>query len=280
MDDLPDKQGEVAKLEEAIPAKPPLLNGPKRQHFLPRFYLDGFGREGMLAVYDRTLNEMRVQKPEGTGVIGHFYTLEDNHGRKRFELEQALSEVEDKAAPIIKKLANKEELTADERSDMAIFVALGMCRTPDLIDSIKQMNGHMVKHMTRLMFCSAERAKEILRNGPDAPATEEELEKQAQELVDFVESDQYEVETHHGRPKRSTHSHSITLSSIPKLGYLRLESNVMPPGIPCSSMPAHGRSGGLKCSTALSLSSTGCLRKSGIRTQNRSVDFYSKQFQE
>lgn len=198
MDDLPDERREAAGLEEAVPANPPLLKGPKRQHFLPRFYLDGFGRGGMLAVYDRTLNEMRVQKPEGTGVIGHFYTLEDDHGRKRFELEQALSEVEDKAAPIIKKLANKGELTADERSDMAIFVALGMCRTPDLIDSIKQMNGHMVKHMTKLMFCSVERAKEILRNGHDAPATEEELEKQAKELVDFVERDQYEVETHHG----------------------------------------------------------------------------------
>ena len=102
----------------------PLLTGPKRQHFLPRFYLQGFCRDGTLAIYDRESNEVRVQQPLNTGVIGHFYTLEDNEGRKRFELEQMLSEFEAKASPGIRKLVAKVQPTDEERADLAIFVAL------------------------------------------------------------------------------------------------------------------------------------------------------------
>ena len=35
----------------------PLLSGPKRQHFLPEFYLKGFTKNDMVAVFDRELNE-------------------------------------------------------------------------------------------------------------------------------------------------------------------------------------------------------------------------------
>jgi hypothetical protein len=66
------------------------LTGAKRQHFLHKFYLEGFTKDGMVAVFDRESNEVRIQNPINTGVIGHFYTLEDAEGRKRFELELGL----------------------------------------------------------------------------------------------------------------------------------------------------------------------------------------------
>lgn len=69
----------------------PQLTGPKRQHFLPKFYFEGFAKDGMIALFDRELNEIRVQAPVNTCVVGHFYTLEDAEGRKRFELEELLS---------------------------------------------------------------------------------------------------------------------------------------------------------------------------------------------
>jgi hypothetical protein len=175
----------------------PLLTGPKRQHYLPRFYLDGFARDGILAVYDRDSNEVRMQKPENTGVIGHFYTVEDELGRKRFEVEQILSEFESKAAPIIKKMATRENLSDDERSNMAIFVAMAMFRTPDMLDSIKAANAGMVKKMTKLTFGNLEMAKAAIRGSPTAPTSEEELDKEARGIVEFVQKDQYTIETNH-----------------------------------------------------------------------------------
>lgn len=187
----------MEQLEFAEP-RPPLLNGPKRQHFLPRFYLNGFSRDSMLAVYDREKDEVRIQRPENTGVIGHFYTVEDAEGRKRYEVEQMLSDVESKAAPIILKLANKETLTPEERADLSIFIALGMCRTPDLIESIKLINGKMIKRMAKLMFSDVDRAKEVIRERGEESISEDKLKDEARALVEFTKSDQYEVETHHG----------------------------------------------------------------------------------
>ena len=88
-DELPTNVAQVA-----APAAKPLLTGPKRQHFLPRFYLEGFTKDGKVAVFDRDKNEVRTQQPVNTGVIGHFYTMEDAGGHQRFELEQMLSEFE------------------------------------------------------------------------------------------------------------------------------------------------------------------------------------------
>lgn len=150
-------------------ATQPLVDGPKRQHFLPRFYLDGFTKEGVLAVYDREANEIRVQQPVNTGVIGHFYTLEDEEGRKRFEVEKMLSEFEAKASPTIRKLAAKEEISADERSDLAIFVALAGFRTPDIVDSLKLFNSEVVGDVAKRMFTDVEQVKKQMRGSLAPP---------------------------------------------------------------------------------------------------------------
>lgn len=197
MDDWSDLMEKTAGIAAQYADRKPLLSGPKRQHFLPRFYLAGFGRNGFLAVYDRKQNQIRLQKPEDTGVIGHFYTSEDEQGQKRYELEQTLSEVESSAAPLIRKLESKEPLLPEEREHLAVFIALSMFRTPDLVDSLKLANGQMVKQMARFSFGTLEKARRLVRNHPDCPESEEELEKTAERLVKFVESDDYDVETHH-----------------------------------------------------------------------------------
>ena len=194
-DDIQGASAAAAHIPAEFP--PPAIDGPKRQHYLPRFYLEGFTKDGFLAVYDRESNELRLQKPENTGVIGHFYTMEDDQGRKRFEVEQMLSDVEGKAGPIIRKLAAKADITAEERADFAVFLALALVRTPDMIDSVKMVNADMVKLMTQVAVADVERAKASIRRRPGAPTSEEELEKKATELVEFVQADQYKITTNH-----------------------------------------------------------------------------------
>ena len=175
----------------------PLLSGPKRQHFLPKFYLEGFTKNGMVAVFDRELNEIRVQQPVNTCVIGHFYTMEDSEGRRRFELEQVLSDYEYKASLVIKKLVGKEQINVDERTDFAIFVAFAAFRTPDIVDSLKAFNSTLVRDMCDQMFSDIEEVKARMRSKSNATLTEEELDVEARELVEFAQSGQYEVNTSH-----------------------------------------------------------------------------------
>jgi hypothetical protein len=188
--------------EEAAAAHPhpgkPMLSGPKRQHFLPKFYLEGFAREGMVAVYDRETNEVRVQQPVNTGVIGHFYTMEDEQGRKRFELEQLLSEYEGKAKPAVDKLAARGSLNADERSDLSIFLALGAMRTPDVVDSLKLMNSGLIRKIAERLYSNEQSVFEQLRGEPEnAGKSEEELRTEAKFMAEFIRGGGYEVTTKH-----------------------------------------------------------------------------------
>jgi hypothetical protein len=176
----------------------PKLNGPKKQHVVPRFYLDGFCRDGLLSVYDRQKNEFRIQTPHNTGAITHFYTFTDEDGRRRYDLEHLMSEYEGKAAQIIRKLSAKEKLTDDERSDMAIFVAIMGFRTPDQIDSLKAANGEMIKRLSHMIFGSEKLAKIAVKQNPkNVGLSDDEIEQQAKQLCEFVQSNQFTVETDH-----------------------------------------------------------------------------------
>jgi hypothetical protein len=186
--------GEI-KLDPEPPAQPPLLTGPKRQHFLPRFYLDGFAKEGLVSVFDREKNEIRRQQPKDTTVIGHFYTMEDDLGRKRYELEAMLSVCEGKAASVIRKLAAKQEIDAEERTDFAIFIALGAMRTPDMVDSLKHMNSDLIATIAKRMYADVDTVAAQLATDENTGKSPDELRADAQLMVDLAQNDGWTVET-------------------------------------------------------------------------------------
>ena len=175
----------------------PRLNGPKRQHFLPKFYLEGFTKEGKLALYDRELDEIRIQQPINTGVIGHFYTLQDSEGRNRYELEHLLSEYEGKSDKVIRKLVGKEDIGAEERTDLAMFIAFAAFRTPDMVDSVKTLNSTFIHDLAKKMFTDLEAVKVWMREKQDLSISEEAIEKEAKELVAFAKSGSYQITTDH-----------------------------------------------------------------------------------
>lgn len=179
------------------PSEPkPMLTGPKRQHFLPRFYLEGFADDGMVAVYDREKDETRIQQPINTGVIGHFYTMTDEQGRKRYELEQLLSEYEGKAKPIIDKLTARQALSDEERSDLAVFIALGTTRTPDIVDSLKTMNSDLLLRFTKMAYSDVDQVFQQLRADEEfSGRSDAELREEAQLMVDLAQADGLKVET-------------------------------------------------------------------------------------
>lgn len=206
----------------------PLLKGPKRQHFLPKFYLEGFcDKDGKLAVYDRERDDVRVQQPLNTGVIGHFYTFVDIEGRKRFELEQMLSELEGKASTGIRKLAAKQALTNAERADLAIFVSFACFRTPDMVESLKLMHSGLIADMVRRTYSSVNQVKESLRGEPGMPTSEEELEREARGMVDFAQ--RCSVTTNH------QWAVSMAMQVAPSVAQLHAGRNWLVVHRPCNS---------------------------------------------
>lgn len=187
---------EEIKLHPEPAAQAPLLTGPKRHHYLPRFYLDGFAKDGLVSIFDREKDEIRRQQPKDTTVIGHFYTMEDDLGRRRYEVEAMLSEYEGKAASVIKKLATKQEIDSEERTDFAIFVALAAMRTPDMVDSIKSMNADLISHIAKRMYADVDTvAAQLAGDEENAEKSADELLLEAQIMVELAQNNGLTVTT-------------------------------------------------------------------------------------
>ncbi|WP_029972172.1 DUF4238 domain-containing protein [Paraburkholderia graminis] len=108
------------------------MNRPRRHHFVPRFYLEGFCADDAraLAVYDRVRNEYREQRPAQVAHRRDFYAYEDDQGNLVFDIERALGEVETAANNAIQRLENNAELRADDKIALATYVAFQFTRTP------------------------------------------------------------------------------------------------------------------------------------------------------
>ncbi len=61
---------------------PAFMSEPKRQHYVPRFYLAGFCRDGeRLWLRDGEKKQTRSDRPENAAVINHYYSLEKDGQR-------------------------------------------------------------------------------------------------------------------------------------------------------------------------------------------------------
>lgn len=176
----------------------PKLTGPKRQHVIPRFYLNGFSRSELLAVYDRDQKEHRIQPLSGTTVINHYYTYEDVDGRRRYDVEHMFSTFESAAAPVIRKLAARERISNDEVRDLANFISTMAFRTTDMIDSTKAMHEQFVRRMIKTTYGTVGSTIATLRRHPENEnKTDAEIEQEAMALREFALGDGFSVEVDH-----------------------------------------------------------------------------------
>lgn len=76
---------------DRLAARQPLLCGPVQQHYVSKFYLNGFAENRRVAVYDRTTGVVNSLTPRNAAVLKHLYTFMDESDRQRFELEALAS---------------------------------------------------------------------------------------------------------------------------------------------------------------------------------------------
>ena len=131
---------------------------PKRHHTLPRFYLAGFAREGLLWLFDRQESEYRRQSVINTAVEKKFYTRVYNEEQEHADVEALLAKVEGHSKPILESLAQGDEITADERETFAFFVALLYLRTPGFRGKHNAFAEATLKRVSKIELATAEQA--------------------------------------------------------------------------------------------------------------------------
>lgn len=132
-----------------------MAKAARRQHFIARFYLRNFAEpmfSDNLNVYDMRKQRWERRSPDGVGWFPHLCSMIDMEGNRTDDFDQFLKQqVEDPAAPALRKLATGELLDLNERAAVALFIALTFARSPDL------MNGISTTHIGGLS--TAERAE-------------------------------------------------------------------------------------------------------------------------
>jgi hypothetical protein len=104
----------------------------RRHHYLPQFYLRGFGdEEERLWVFDRETVSLRHQGTANIALEKDFYTVTTSDGQRSDQIEKVLSPVEGDSKRIIDRLDGRvSALEAEDRSILALFMGLMRNRTP------------------------------------------------------------------------------------------------------------------------------------------------------
>jgi hypothetical protein len=166
----------------------------KRHHYIPRFYLEPFCTEGLLWLYDRESREYRRQTAENTAVQTHYYSYEEESGAKNTAVEELLSKIEGHAKLAISSIEEGHQLSTEQRKDLAMFLAFLRTRIPDFEEEVNDVFSVLVKKDARLRFGSSQEDTQAVIERVEAWKGEK-FNVSAKELLEFVERENYDVET-------------------------------------------------------------------------------------
>jgi hypothetical protein len=106
---------------------------PKRQHFVPRAYLERFASDGKVLVRRRD-SKLFSSSPTNVAVECGFYDLVDRSGSKSSSVELMLADLESSAIEVIRGIDRDERpppRDTPERRVLATFLAVQSTRTPE-----------------------------------------------------------------------------------------------------------------------------------------------------
>ncbi len=128
------------------------MTTPKRHHYLPKFYLEGFCRNNLLWVFDRDSKEFRQQTPVNTALQKYYYSFENDDGEKTADIEDLLSLVEGHTKPIIDKVNDEKLISDTEKETLSIFIGFLHSRVPSFEEYFNNQHERIVRHLSKIIF--------------------------------------------------------------------------------------------------------------------------------
>lgn len=171
------------------------MSTPKRHHYLPQFYLEGFCRNELLWVYDRENKEIRQQTPVNTAVQKYYYSFEDDEGERDADVEGLLSLIETYTKPIIYKLNKRELIDNSEKETLSIFVGFLYGRVPRFERNYNDNKERILRHLNKVIFANEQVTEQTIKRYERD--TGKKIDISAKELSEFaLDDDRYTIEIH------------------------------------------------------------------------------------
>lgn len=184
---------------------------PKRHHYLPKFYLEGFCRNNLLWVFDRDSKEFRQQTPVNTALQKYYYSFENDDGEKTADIEDLLSLVEGHTKPIIDKVNDEKLISDTEKETLSIFIGFLHSRVPSFEEYFNNQHERIVRHLSKIIFSNQKKTEKMLKQYEQE--TGKKTNVTAKELSDFAISDRYDIEVHRNESLKMMCSLSTKLAN-------------------------------------------------------------------
>ncbi len=131
-----------------------------KHHYLPQFYLQGFtdpdtppGYEPYVWVHRAEDRTWERRAPVNVAAETDYYVFTDETGNESQEVERAFSQIESIMAPMIReKIQRQQFLTAEERLELAGFVALMFARVPGQIEHVGDFMAELAEKVAATYF--------------------------------------------------------------------------------------------------------------------------------
>lgn len=174
------------------------MSKPVQHHYLPKnAYLKFFQsteKSEFVWMYQRNTEPIFVSI-NNIAKERHLYSFTDEKGQYNTELESALAEMEVVASKIFEKLNQAEGpilISAQEKSELAYFLAMQVARTPAFRDSLKQQAAEFAKLHMQILASNKDAfnhvLKEVKKEKPDMPDVSFE------EMQEFIFGEKYTIE--------------------------------------------------------------------------------------
>ncbi|MHA6896183.1 DUF4238 domain-containing protein [Ralstonia pseudosolanacearum] len=187
-DDLSFFDRVESSIKEIVTKKNRNPEKPHKHHFVPRSYQKRFqGDADFLWGYIFSSKRICPVDPMRIGWLRDLYALPNEDDTQDFQVEHFFSVIEDKSAPGIERLLRGEDITEEERFWLCFFWGAAFCRSHDMIRSYQSISAKLHEQEIRDRHSSIEAVRCLLAENPSAEGIS------AEELFDFVHSDEYEV---------------------------------------------------------------------------------------
>ncbi|MHC4158140.1 MAG: DUF4238 domain-containing protein [Planctomycetota bacterium] len=134
------------------------MSDPKKHHFLPQFYLNGFRITPQTSKYAQIQITPKTPTPEpflsaikDTGCEFNYHTVAPDPAFKdRKSLETSFAEIEGRQAEVIKSVLSNRKISFEEKQVLAFFVSIMRVRVPSYKRYIEQFLQENVQSMTQM----------------------------------------------------------------------------------------------------------------------------------
>lgn len=164
---------------------------PKAQHYIPKFYLKGFtDKQGKLWVCEK-FRALRESRPKHEAHRPDYYTHAEQ-GERDETAEETLEEIESRAAPIIRKLANPAFIpTPQQMGHVYLFTAFMFARVPAWRENLDRMFSRVAKEQQLKLAQNKEQFHKMCADMERD--TGKPLGMDAEELRQYVLKGEYEI---------------------------------------------------------------------------------------